>query len=116
MRKNVVAEITEIKSRQGQLHRVAIETRVDHLEREWNSVTQKSTAVAAFVPIGLVTCIEVFFRSFMADLIDFGSPYAERSEALFQGKVGLDTIHANSGTARNPRRASGSRTSLPKPS
>ena len=60
-------------------------------------MTQKSTAVAAFVPIGLVTCIEVFFQSLMSDLIDFGSPYADRSGALFQGKIGLDTIHAIQG-------------------
>jgi uncharacterized protein YecT (DUF1311 family) len=84
MPRDLLAEIVEIKARQGRLHRQLVQARVDTLARDWKTSTEPSDHFKNFVPVALVTAIEVYFRSFVAELIDHGDPY--RTNAFRLGK------------------------------
>lgn len=47
--------------------------------------------IARYIPIGLVGCIEGYFRKVYVDLIDHGSPYKENAAKLTDIKFSLET-------------------------
>lgn len=47
--------------------------------------------IARYIPIGLVACIEGYFRKVYADLIDHGSPYKENASKLTDIKFSIET-------------------------
>jgi len=57
---------------------------MEELYGKWKAVGAEYADVADFFPIRAVTIIEVFTRSWIATLIDRGSPYADRGVSLTQ--------------------------------
>ncbi|MFN0191302.1 MAG: lysozyme inhibitor LprI family protein [Aestuariivirga sp.] len=78
---SVVDQIAELKGRSRNwtnYHQAA--TEIETLKREWDKIRDTSTIFANYIPIRLVTCLEVIFRSFVRQLIDHDKTYAERSK------------------------------------
>ena len=98
MPRDILGEIREIKARQGRLHRSALASRVDRLHHEWDASQPATESVALYVPVALVTAMEVFFRSLVAELVDYGSPFIDNSEPLARSiRFDLDSIRAIEG-------------------
>src|SRR5260370_23201662 len=74
-----VGEILDLKGRQQE--RGLLITRLEHLRRSW--IEHRTDAQTSdFVPIRIVTLIEVFTRAWLAELIDHGSPFVENAASL----------------------------------
>jgi uncharacterized protein YecT (DUF1311 family) len=68
---------------------------VQELGRRWSADRASLSPFADFVPLRLVTTIEVFVRESMREIIDSGPPYLERAEDLFKA-IRLDFRFATS--------------------
>jgi uncharacterized protein YecT (DUF1311 family) len=82
MPQDLIANIAEIRAWRGRLHRSTIEHEVQNLCREWMGAGNAEARSNRYYPVALVACMEAFFRSLIAELIDHGTPYADRSQEL----------------------------------
>ena len=74
---------------------ISLRTAFESLEENKSLVLRE---ILGYFPISLVTALEVFFRHTVAELIDAGSPYVERSEAIAKSiKFDLEMIRALAG-------------------
>jgi uncharacterized protein YecT (DUF1311 family) len=63
------------------------------LKQFWEESKNDLSNFYDFIPIRIVTIIEVFIRELVRGIIDSGSPYIERAETLFKG-IKLDFAFA----------------------
>lgn len=101
MPRDRISEILEVKARR-EFRPSSLAHEIGELERAWNEGGGLISQFPEFLPIRLVTFLEVFTKNWVADLIDEGEPYAERSRKLFtiNGlKIDFDSAKAISGQA-----------------
>lgn len=92
MRKTSYEQIIEWKKRRGGHPRLGAELvfRIDTLKRSVNGISPAQSELLEFVPIRLVTILEVFVRDIVAELVDHSNYFFERGEKLAKGaKVDL---------------------------
>ncbi len=81
MARDRVAEISEIRSRKGKYgSKYRAEETISSLHRRLSST--EANVEIEYVPIRLVTAIEVFIRECVANLVDFGEPYTTRVKSI----------------------------------
>lgn len=86
MAKPEVEQLLELKARReagGSLF--SVDSDIDRLEMKWVEYGAESKHFMDFIPIRLVTYIEVFVKDAVRDLIDIGEPYISRSETMSKG-------------------------------
>lgn len=89
MARNKVAEIVDVRTRAGGGYRhYGYETHT--LITDWADGTGRLAVVPQFIPIRLVTIIEVFARNWLAEIIDSGEPYIGRAADLIKGELKID--------------------------
>lgn len=88
-------QILERKERWG-TNRAAMELSfaVEHLEREWLAMPEQAAAFTDFIPMRLVTIVEVFVREVIREIVDCGPPYLDRAEKLAKG-ARIDFVFAS---------------------
>jgi len=59
---------------------------VERLEHEWLEKQEQAAAFTDFIPMRLVTLIEVFVREVIRELVDYGPPYLDRAENWREGQ------------------------------
>ncbi len=86
-------QILEWKERRGLQSGPAydIRTRIDELGRAWND--SPAPYLAEFIPMRIATCVEVYVREVIRELIDSGSPYVETAGKLAK-TAKLDLVFA----------------------
>ncbi len=92
---NEVEQILSWKNRRGQ-ERLGAELHyeISNLRRLWEEKGEVSIDFADFIPMKLVTIIEVFIREIVRELVDYGQPYIDRAEKLTKGSR-IDFIFAS---------------------
>lgn len=86
-KRDLVAEMLEVKGRrQSGLGRC----RQAKLLELWSTHRSQFEAVSDFFPMRAVTLMEVFTRSWLAFLVDYGSPFTDNAEALVKAGIKLD--------------------------
>lgn len=67
---------------------------VTNAQIDSSNILSLTYEISRYIPIGLVSCLEGYFRVVYANLLDFGSPYRERVNKLDINKSAftLDTI------------------------
>ncbi|SMH41282.1 lysozyme inhibitor LprI family protein [Mesorhizobium australicum] len=95
MARSDVDQILARKERWG-TNRAAMElsSAVERLEREWLAIRRQAAAFTDFIPMRLVTLIEVFVREVIREIVDYGPPYLDRAEKLAKG-ARIDFIFAS---------------------
>ncbi|PWB84496.1 MAG: hypothetical protein C3F11_00970 [Methylocystaceae bacterium] len=95
MTRSDIDQILKRKERWG-TNRAAMElsSAVEHLEREWLAMPEQAAAFADFIPMRLVTLIEVFVREVIREIVDYGPPYLDRAEKLVKG-ARIDFVFAS---------------------
>lgn len=88
-----IQEISELRRRGGWKPGFGLPSRVEDFQRTWKEHRTRGQALADFVPIRLVTFLEVFVRSWVVVLVDHGPPFIERAETLSK-KVNLKFDYA----------------------
>jgi uncharacterized protein YecT (DUF1311 family) len=90
-----IDQILERKERWG-TNRAAMELSlaVVHLEREWLATPEQAATFTDFIPIRLVTLIEVFVREVIREIVDYGPPYLDMAEKLAKG-ARIDFVFAS---------------------
>ncbi|WP_155982268.1 lysozyme inhibitor LprI family protein [Xanthobacter sp. 126] len=79
-------KIIEWKERRGRDTAASlVEWEIPKLKRTWEEKEGILSELCDFIPMRLVTYIEVFVRESIKDLIDYGSPFLERSESIAKG-------------------------------
>lgn len=88
MKRNQVNEINDIKSRVEFNSRHEFSTRLSHIEAAFNgqAIGEHHPELLKYIPIATVACFESFFRSVIAELIDFGKPYTDNVVKFNQSK------------------------------
>lgn len=81
MKRNIITEITAIKSRSEFNSRLDFNTRLNDIEKAFNeNLNYKGVynkELLKYIPIAIVACFEAFFRSVYKELIDFGEPFSD---------------------------------------
>ncbi|UWQ02950.1 DUF1311 domain-containing protein [Aliiroseovarius crassostreae] len=99
MRRSNYQQIIDWNKRQGDHRRLGVELayEIEALMKEASALTDASSKFAEFIPIRLVTTLEVFLRGVIAELIDEKEIYFERADKLTKGaKIDLAfTAHIN---------------------
>lgn len=86
MAKADVENLIEWKKRRGALGATfIILDDLRRLNRLWKSKAEDAKEFADFIPIRIVTIIEVFTREVIRELVDAGPPFLERAETLLKG-------------------------------
>ncbi|QGG91522.1 DUF1311 domain-containing protein [Agrobacterium sp. MA01] len=86
MAKSDIENMLEWKKRRGQSGATfTLGYDLHRLGGLWEARKDDSAAFADFIPMRLVTLIEVFTREAIRELVDAGSPYLERAETLAKG-------------------------------
>ncbi len=87
MRRTKYQQIIDWNERQGDHRRLGAELvhDIDRLMKEADAVSGSSPEFIEFIPIRLVTILEVFLRGVIAELIDERDDYFERSDKLVKG-------------------------------
>ncbi len=87
MRRTKYQQIIDWNERQGDHRRLGTELvrDIDQLMKEADAVSGSSPEFIEFIPIRLVTILEVFLRGVIAELIDERDDYFERSDKLVKG-------------------------------
>jgi uncharacterized protein YecT (DUF1311 family) len=67
---------------------------VECLEHAWQAMPEQATVFTDFIPMRLVTLIEVFVREVIREIVDHGSPYLDRAEKLTKG-ARIDFVFAS---------------------
>lgn len=63
---------------------------IEALARQWQDGSELLREASDFIPIRLVTILEVFTRGWIATLVDAGEPYVQRARELVGGSVEFD--------------------------
>jgi len=101
MKRNLINEITAIKSRSEYNSRHDYSSRLDDIEYafqenlNYNGVLNKE--LLKYIPIATVACFEAFFRSVYKELIDFGKPFSDNVVKFNQAqnvKFDFDIVNA----------------------
>ncbi len=58
---------------------------------------KESGELHKYIPIGMIACVESFFRAALKEMIDLGSPYSERSSKLREIKFDFTMVQAIQG-------------------
>lgn len=86
MAKSDIENMLEWKTRRGQSGAsFTLAYDLQRLGELWRSKSEGTVEFADFIPMRLVTIIEVFTREAIRELVDAGSPYLEKAEALAKG-------------------------------
>lgn len=87
MKRSTYQQIIDWNQRRGGYPRLGIElvTQIDNLQAEGNKVGVSDSVYLEFIPIRLVTTVEVFLRGVIGELVDKGEPYFSRAERLTKG-------------------------------
>lgn len=86
MAKSDIENMLEWKKRRGQSgSSFMMAYDLQRLSVLWRSKAEYAAEFADFIPMRLVTIIEVFTREAIRELIEEGSPYLEKAEALSKG-------------------------------
>ncbi|MGO6969545.1 lysozyme inhibitor LprI family protein [Rhizobium leguminosarum] len=86
MAKSDIENMLEWKKRRGQSGAsFTLAYDLQRLGELWRSNAEEATTFADFIPMRLVTIIEVFTREAIRELVDAGSPYLEKAEELSKG-------------------------------
>jgi hypothetical protein len=90
MRRDLIKEITSIKSRSEYNSRFEITNRILDIEIALNEALQytgrHNEELFKYIPIATVASFEAFFRSVVKELIDFGNPYYKNVTKFNQSK------------------------------
>lgn len=90
MKRNLLKEITSIKSRTEYDSRHDFSTRLDDIEYAFNENLNYNgdynEELLKYIPIATVACFEAFFRSIYKELIDFGKPFSDNVSNFNQAK------------------------------
>lgn len=90
MKRNIINEITAIKSRSEFNSRLDYSSRLNDIENAFNESLNYNgdfdKELVKYIPIAIVACFEAFFRSVYKELIDFGKPYSENVIKFNQSK------------------------------
>jgi len=89
----VVSNIAHFIECLDELHGIETLEGFDQIEVDYIAIMNSfgiSAELIRYIPIGLVACIEGYFRKVYADLIDHGSPYRENA-SKFDIKFSIDT-------------------------
>lgn len=89
MARNRIEEIVARRSRASRTNPVS-HWEIQTLAQQWQDGTALLHDVPDFVPIRLVTMLEVFTRTWIATLVDAGEPYVQRAGELVGGSVKFD--------------------------
>lgn len=95
MRRSSYHQIIDWNERQGNHRRLGLElvNQIDALRVDAARVAEFSSTFVEFVPIRLVTTLEVFLRGVISELIDGREEYFERGEKIVRG-VRIDLAFA----------------------
>lgn len=101
MKRNLIHEITAIKSRAEFSSRYDLNVRLNDIEHAFNEMLNYSgeydTELIKYIPIATVACLEAFFRSSYKELIDFGHPFSNNVTKFNQSrnvKFDFDIVNA----------------------
>jgi hypothetical protein len=89
MARDRIEEIVARRSRASRKNPVS-HWEIKALAEQWNDGTGPLREAADFIPIRLVTMLEVFTRTWIATLVDAGEPYVERAGELVGGSLKFD--------------------------
>lgn len=87
MRRTSYEQIIEWKTRQGDHSRLGMElvAEIQSLAEKADAVVDTAYEYTNFIPIRLVTILEVFLRGQIAELVNSNESYFERGEKLVRG-------------------------------
>ena len=87
MRRPTYQQIIDWKRRRGDVPRLGTElvSQIDQLEETSAALEQVGPVFIEFVPMRLVTILEVYVREAIRELVDEGEPYFGRAEKLTKG-------------------------------
>ena len=96
---NLIKQIIEVRERRDTGFAISeLFLRLIDLEKAFKERENLSPEFLKYFPVGLVACLEGYFRLEIKQIIDFGSPYLERSEKLLSnGKFDFESIKARHG-------------------
>lgn len=90
MKRNLINEITAVKSRSEFNSRHDYSSRLNDIEYAFNENFNYNgdfnKELLKYIPIATVACFEAFFRSVYKELIDFGEPFSENAIKFNQSK------------------------------
>lgn len=90
MKRDLINEIAEIKSRSEFNSRHDFSNRLQEIENAFNESNflkdGLSKELLKYIPISTIACFEAFFRSVYKELIDHGKPYSENAIKFNQSK------------------------------
>jgi len=85
-----LVEIAAVRARHGGLARWRGESEIEVLQGEWRGGEGPLQIPPLFIPIRLVTILEVFTRNWVAEIIDSGEPYTSRAAEIVKGSLKID--------------------------
>jgi uncharacterized protein YecT (DUF1311 family) len=62
-----------------------------------DSYRKQDNEIHRYIPIGVIACVESFFRATVKELIDFGSPFSEKAVNLREMKFDFSVVQAIAG-------------------
>jgi hypothetical protein len=90
MKRNLVDEISDVRSREELNSRLDYSTRLSEIENSFIDNLSINgdfdRELIKYIPIATVACFEAFFRSVYKELIDFGLPYSSNAIKFNQSK------------------------------
>jgi len=90
MKRNIINEITSVKSRAEFNSRFDFSTRLNDIElalkESLNYNVDFDKELVKYIPIATVACFEAFFRSVYRELVDFGKPFSDNAVKFNQSK------------------------------
>ncbi|WP_317897763.1 hypothetical protein [Aurantibacillus circumpalustris] len=90
MKRNLINEITAIRSRSEFYSRHDYSNRLNEIENAFNKNLNYNgdldSELIKYIPIATIACFEAFFRSVYQELVDFGTPYKENAIKFNQAK------------------------------
>lgn len=90
MKRNIINEITSVRTRSEYNSRYEISSRLSDIEyalsESLNYNGDYDKELLKYIPIAIVACFEAFFRSVIKEMIDFGKPYSDNLLAFNQSK------------------------------
>lgn len=90
MKRNLLNEITAIKSRSEFNSRHDYSSRLNDIENAFNESLNYNgdfdKELLKYIPIATVACFEAFFRSVYKELVDFGKPFSDNAIKFNQSK------------------------------
>ncbi|RXQ86995.1 DUF1311 domain-containing protein [Ancylomarina salipaludis] len=90
MKRNLINEINEIKTRSEFNSRHDYNIRLNSIEYAFKESLNYNgdfdTELVKYIPIATVACFEAFFRSVYKELIDFGKPFSDNAIKFNQSK------------------------------